>query len=133
MKLRRSEFYKIMDGIISLKEEKIDIKTAYTIIKNYNIIEKERIISDEIRNKLVQIIQNEYALKAGDEFIKANNVFGLEIIPEQMEEAMKKHTQYNQHLNEEIYLDIKQIYLSDINNIEISLSILSDIDKMIRE
>jgi hypothetical protein len=134
MELTRTNAYTLMEGIKNLKDYKLNVKTAYTLIKNLKKLEEEFKISEEIRNRLVNNLREHYALKKEDgSFESDNNMFGIKIRKDKLEEAAKEHMDYNIHLNEKINFDIESIDLVDLEGLDINMGLLADLEPIINE
>lgn len=134
MELTRTNAYTLMEAIKNLKDYKLNVRTAYTLIKNLKKLEEEFKISEEIRNRLVHNLREHYALKREDgSFESDNNMFGIKIQESKIEEAAKEHMDYNQHLNEKIDFDIDTIDLSELEGLGINMGLLADLEPIINE
>lgn len=133
MEMTRAESYKVMEGIRKLKEYKIGVKTGYTLIKNLKKLEEEFKISEELRNTLVKNLREDYALKKEDGSFESdtNNMFGVKIKPEKLDDAVKEHMDYTNHLNEKVEYDIETISLKDLENLDINMGLLADLELII--
>lgn len=134
MELKRAECYKLMDGIRELKNEKINVKTAYSLIKNLKKIEEEYRISEEIRLKLVNNIRDFYAVRNEEDGSfepDNNNAFGVKIIPEKLDEAVSEHMDYAAHLEEKVEIDLDTVQLKDLESLNIRVGLIEDLEPII--
>ena len=134
MKLTRIQAYTLMESIKHLKDYNFNVKTTYTLIKNLKKIEEEFKISVEIRDGLLSNLRDVYALKTYDgSFESDSNIFGIKIREDKLDDALKEHLEYTDHLNEKINFNIDSIDLSDLEGLNIEKDILSSLDMMIND
>lgn len=135
MELTRAEAYKVMEGIKKLKEYKIGVKTGYTLIKNLRKLEEEFKISEELRNNLVKNLREDYAVKKEDGSFESDttSMFGVKIKPEKLDDAVKEHMDYTNHLNEKVEYDIDTISLKDLESLDINMGLLADLENIIND